>query len=119
MHQQFLAMAQGKNDYSVHAFPTTSKEFGTMITLGAEEGAIYITKAQAMEFFGLVEPTEHKTWCDEAMAASNKAGFVGISAAQTIELQKAVIAQLMAELKAVKARAFIPKEASRVPIPRN
>lgn len=54
VHQEIKLMAQGVTDYEVDAFPIRSEKHGVMLTIGAEEGAIYVTKAQAMEFFGLV-----------------------------------------------------------------
>ncbi len=56
-HQTFFAMAQGKVDYSLQAIHTHTEEYGDMLTICATEEAVYITKAQAMEFFGLIEPT--------------------------------------------------------------
>ena len=75
------------------------------------DGPVYITKAQAMEFFGLVdapakeelamaqrieELEEYKAWYDEAMVASNVAGFVGMSAAETIRAQDDQLTELRA-----------------------
>lgn len=56
MHQPFQAMAQGEHDYSVDVFPIAHPTYGTLMVIGAQEGAIYITREQAKEFFGLVEP---------------------------------------------------------------
>jgi hypothetical protein len=53
LHGEFPAMAQGRTDYTLPAFPTTNNEFGTMLTIAATEEAVYVTKAQAMAFFGL------------------------------------------------------------------
>ncbi len=47
----FLAMAQGEHDYLVEVFPIGTEEFGILMTIGAEEGAIYITREQARIFF--------------------------------------------------------------------
>jgi hypothetical protein len=55
-NEPFKAMAQGICDYSVDVIPLKGKdEFGTMMCVCAEEGAIYITKEQAKIFFGLTE----------------------------------------------------------------
>lgn len=56
MHQKFQAMAQGRTDYVVDAFPIHNDEFGTMLTLAGTEEAIYVNREQAKTFFGLVEP---------------------------------------------------------------
>ncbi len=56
-HAPFKAMAQGEVDYSVDVFPIESTEFGSMMTIGAQEGAIYITKEQAMQFWNLADAT--------------------------------------------------------------
>lgn len=56
MHQKFQAMAQGRTDYVVDAFPVHTEKFGTMLCLAGTEEAIYVTREQAKTFFGLVEP---------------------------------------------------------------
>lgn len=56
MHDAFKAMAQGLCDYTVDVFPIESQEYGTLMTIGAQEGAIYVTKAQEMAFWGLTDP---------------------------------------------------------------
>lgn len=52
-------MAQGATDYTLEAFAIggESEEHGRMLTIGAQEGAIYVTKEHAKAFFGLVEPS--------------------------------------------------------------
>jgi hypothetical protein len=51
--KKFKAMAQGRVDYSVDVIPVESNgNFGTMMGICTEEGAVYITKQQAKEFFG-------------------------------------------------------------------
>ena len=55
----FLVMCQGEHDYSTLAFRIDGNpEYGTMLCIGAQEGAIYVTREQAKAFFGLVEPNE-------------------------------------------------------------
>ena len=49
-HQEFTADAQGEHDYTVPVF-----EVNNDMVIGTEDGAVYITKEQAMKFFGLVE----------------------------------------------------------------
>lgn len=56
LYQPFKAMGQGVVDFTTDAFPIKSTEYGTMITIDTSDGAIYITKAHAMAFFGLVDP---------------------------------------------------------------
>jgi hypothetical protein len=55
MYEDFEAMAQGACDYRVAVIETSTEEFGSMMTICATEEAVYITKEQAMKFFGLVE----------------------------------------------------------------
>lgn len=55
MHEQFDAMAQGRCDYTIQVIATSTPKFGTMMTICATEEAVYITKEQAMKFFGLVD----------------------------------------------------------------
>lgn len=57
-YDAFLVMVQGKYDYTLEAFCIYSKEYGRMMVIGSEEGAIYVTREQAKAFFGLVEPNE-------------------------------------------------------------
>jgi hypothetical protein len=53
---EFWLMAQGIVDYVVPAFGVVGDN-GELLVAGTREGAVYITKAQAMAFFNLVEPT--------------------------------------------------------------
>ena len=55
MYEKFEAMAQGKQDYSVPAFPVKTETYGTLLALGTPDAVLYITKEQAMNFFDLVE----------------------------------------------------------------
>ena len=58
-HKEFKALAQGKSDYEVEVIPIKSNgRFGTMMCVCADEGAIYVTKQQAKEFFGLEEMSD-------------------------------------------------------------
>lgn len=63
LHQPFTALAQGKTDFVVDVEPIVLAEpspfvpFEPLMCVMASEEAIYITKQQAMDFFGLVEPT--------------------------------------------------------------
>lgn len=52
-HGEFWLMAQGVGDYVVPAFPIDAPDHGIMLTIAATEEAIYVTRAQAMAFFGL------------------------------------------------------------------
>jgi len=51
MKVEFEAMVQGKYDYSTEVFSMDSDRFGKMMVICAEEGAIYITRKQAEDFF--------------------------------------------------------------------
>ena len=62
MYEEFQAMAQGKCDYTLPVIKTETTKFGPMMTIMATEEAIYITKEQAMEFFGLVDPGDNPKW---------------------------------------------------------
>lgn len=48
---------RGIADYVLPAFPINHPEYGPMLTMATSEEAVYITKAQAMAFFDLVERT--------------------------------------------------------------
>jgi transcriptional regulator with PAS, ATPase and Fis domain len=54
-HGNFTGMGQGKYDFITEAFYMKSKEFGDMIVIDSSDGAIYITKEQAMKFFDLAD----------------------------------------------------------------
>ena len=57
-HQEFFANAQGIVDYTVPVFAVNND-----MVIATEEGAVYITKEQAMKFFNLVDapvPIEKK-----------------------------------------------------------
>ncbi len=59
MHQAFRAMAQGRHDFEVDVgIAKDCITNDTLMTIMATGEAIYITKAQAMAFFGLVEPSK-------------------------------------------------------------
>lgn len=53
---EFWLMAQGETDYVVPAFPIYVPGYGTMLTIGTSEAAIYVTREQAMAFFGKQVP---------------------------------------------------------------
>lgn len=55
--KSFTAMAQGEYDYGVDVICINSEEFGDMMKIMAQEGAIYITKDQAQKFFFTEEAT--------------------------------------------------------------
>lgn len=55
MGNELYVMAQGRFDYELPAIRINSEKHGDMLTIMAEEGAIYVTKEQAMKFWGLVE----------------------------------------------------------------
>lgn len=69
-YEKFQAMAQGKVDYTLPVFPIGKEndEFGTMMVIGADEGAIYITREQAMKFFGLYESPQTVNLSDKKLA---------------------------------------------------
>jgi hypothetical protein len=54
-HEAFKAMAQDSVDYSVDVISIKNMVDETMMCVCSEEAAIYVTKEQAMKFFGLVE----------------------------------------------------------------
>jgi hypothetical protein len=54
-HEDFDVMAQGNSDFTMKAFPVCGKD-GMMLVIDTSEGAAYITKEQAMIFFGLIDP---------------------------------------------------------------
>lgn len=49
-YQDFVADAQGATDYTVEVFAVNQK-----MVIATSDGAVYITKEQAMNFFGLVD----------------------------------------------------------------
>ena len=53
---EFWLSAQGIVDYLVPAFGIEGSK-DELLVVGTKEGAVYVTKAQAMAFFNLVEPT--------------------------------------------------------------
>jgi len=55
METVMYVMAQGKVDYELEVIRVYTKQSGDMMTIVTEEGAIYVTKEQAMKFWGLVE----------------------------------------------------------------
>ena len=55
MGTELYVMAQGKHDYELPAIRINSEKHGDMMVIMSEEGAIYVTKEQAMKFWGLVE----------------------------------------------------------------
>lgn len=55
INDEFKAMAQGTTDYVIDVIHTNSEKYGDLMTICATEEAIYITKEQAMAFFGLVD----------------------------------------------------------------
>jgi len=57
LHGDFWVMGQGICDFVTDAFPIGGSQYGTLLTINTSDGAIYVSKAQAMAFFGLVEPT--------------------------------------------------------------
>ena len=57
-YQQFTALAQGRTNYEIEVIAITPSIGDTpLMTVCATEEAIYITKEQAMKFFGLVDPS--------------------------------------------------------------
>jgi len=58
-YETFWAMSQGPFiDGSHEVFVIDSKKHGPMMCIGTDEGPVYITKQQAMDFFGLKERGE-------------------------------------------------------------
>ena len=53
---EFKAMAQGRCDYVVAVIHTNADKFGDMMTICATDEAVYITREQAVAFFGLIDP---------------------------------------------------------------
>ena len=54
LHQPFLATQQGPlGDWRINVSAIRNKQSGTMMCIELETGPIYITKKQAMDFFGL------------------------------------------------------------------
>jgi len=51
----FDLMAQGSCDFTVEAFPIKLGENDTALCIATPEGAIYVTKEQAIKFFNLKE----------------------------------------------------------------
>ena len=63
MHTTFVAETQHAHGIgSVEVIPVLQRDGQTLMTVCTEEYPIYITKAQAMEFFGLVETTGSNHW---------------------------------------------------------
>lgn len=58
---EFRVMAQGRFDYTIPVMSMSTPQFGQMLTIMAEEGAIYVTRDQAKAFFGLEEPRDLHT----------------------------------------------------------
>lgn len=55
-YETFFAVSQGPfADGSTEVFVVDNKKYGPMMCIATEEGPIYITKQQAMDFFGLKE----------------------------------------------------------------
>lgn len=54
MQLSSFVMAQGQTDYLLPTLRQEHPDHGEMMVICASEEAIYITKAQAMEFFNLV-----------------------------------------------------------------
>lgn len=54
-YKPFELMAQGRCDFLVEAFPTKLGENDIALYIDTSEGAVYITKEQAMRFFNLKE----------------------------------------------------------------
>jgi hypothetical protein len=54
LYEDFWCDAQGRCDFKLPVFSVNHKD-GKLMTIAAEECAIYITKEQAMAFYGLVE----------------------------------------------------------------
>lgn len=55
-YQSFMATQQGPfGDWLVEVFGVINENRGTMMCVPTEQGPVYITKQQAMDFFGLVE----------------------------------------------------------------
>lgn len=65
MYKPFLAQTQGVTDYSTDVIPLAPRgDENVIMTICAIEGAIYITKQQAMDFFGLTDPTTNNACSD-------------------------------------------------------
>lgn len=51
----FQALYQGRGDGTQEVFPMTSEGHGLMMCTTSEDGVVYITREQAMAFFGFSE----------------------------------------------------------------
>ena len=51
--KKIILMAQGKVDYTVEAFAVNFAEKGIMIAIPTPEACIYVTKQDAIDFWGL------------------------------------------------------------------
>lgn len=54
-YEPFNLMAQGSCDFTVEAFPIKLGENDVALCIATPEGAIYVTKEQAIKFFNLKE----------------------------------------------------------------
>jgi hypothetical protein len=61
-YADFWCDAQGMVDFIVPAFSVNLKD-GKCLVIASEEGAIYLTKEQAMAFYDLVSQEEHEEIC--------------------------------------------------------
>jgi len=52
--EPFIAFAQGQTDYTVDVIRAHTED-GDMMAICTPDGAIYISKSQAMAFFGLTD----------------------------------------------------------------
>lgn len=52
-HSEFNIICQGSVDFALPVIPVNLKEYGIVMCVVTKEGALYITKEQAKEFFGL------------------------------------------------------------------
>lgn len=51
----FRALAQGRADYTIPVVCSSIEGYGDLMTICATEEVIYVSKEQAMAFFGLKE----------------------------------------------------------------
>ena len=54
-YQPFSVMAQSEIDYDLPVICTEAALYGKMLTICTPDAAIYVTREQAKEFFGLAE----------------------------------------------------------------
>ncbi|MGR8980975.1 MAG: hypothetical protein ACU84H_12915 [Gammaproteobacteria bacterium] len=57
-YQPFIAQAKTKHGSGQQVFPTET-ELGTVMTIRTSDGDIYISRRDAIRFFGLTNPNDY------------------------------------------------------------